>query len=89
VTLSLALQLRSGADSDQIWRCHYKQRLARRRNLDRSSAQRPEIASLSLTRKKEWFEPTIACESAIFHRGRVGRPAGEELAMTVVAGDPT
>jgi hypothetical protein len=32
----------------QIWRCHCEERLARRRNLDRSSAQRHEIASLSL-----------------------------------------
>ena len=39
----------------------------------------------ALTRKKECFEPRIACESAIFHLGRVGRPAGDELAMTAVA----
>jgi hypothetical protein len=101
------------------WHRHCETRLARRSNLDRTGARRPQIASLALERNKmvqghdtinppprrkaeahpssaqqtdKWI-PAFAGKAIWwrFHqelapgsnRGRVGRPAGPQLAMRI------
>jgi hypothetical protein len=50
--------------STRLARCHCGKRLARRSNLDRTSAQRPEIASLPLAMTIGWasFRGGVAVE---------------------------
>jgi len=56
-------------------RCHCEERLARRSNLDRTSAQRPEIASLPLAMTIGWAKFYLILtsgEMGLFRNSRFG-----------------